>query len=306
MAMLQCANSGRKVHLEPNYLIGRSEHCLLRLDDPHVSNEHASIRWDGMLWILKDLGSLNRTYLDDAELKASTSTPIRIGSRISFGTVRQTWQLADDGGPVPMAVPEDGSEPILASDGLLPLPSAENPQYTVYRHESGAWVVDVEDGVRPVEDRSIIQLGLRRYRFSLPQPYARTTPLNGFIGSRAPDMSLEFRVSSDMETIELEACVAHSRHQFSARTHNEMLLLLARTRLDDIAAGLPTSSCGWLYQDDLCRKLGVDAERLNVDVYRVRRQFADLGLLDPAQVIERRSKTRQIRIGTAKLSERPL
>ncbi len=306
MARLQCATTGKQVYLEASYLIGRSEHCLLRLEDPHVSSEHASIRWDGAQWILKDLGSLNRTYLDEVELTPAHSAPLRKGSRVAFGSPKQAWQLTEDAGPLPMAVPEDGSAPIVATDGLLPLPSAEEPRYTVYRDHNGSWVVDAGDRVTKVEDRGSIQLGPVRYRLCLPQPYTRTTPLHGFIGARVPELTLVFRVSSDMETIELDVTGAHSHHRFSARTHNEMLLLLGRARRADTAAGLPPGSAGWLYHDDLCRKLQVDAERLNVDVYRIRRQFADLGLLDPAHIIERRPRTRQIRIGVGDISEVPL
>lgn len=303
MALLTCTKTGRRVFLEPSHLVGRSEHCLLRLDDPHVSNEHASVRWDGDCWMLKDLGSLNRTYLDGSELKPSDSVPLSRNSRIAFGSQAQTWLMEDDAGPVPMAVAENGSEPIFATDGLLPLPSPEQPLYTVYRNANGSWVVDTGDAIRAVEDRATLLVDGRSYRLSLPQPFTRTTPLEGFVGTRVPDLSLVFRVSSDRETILLEVHGAHGRHQFSARTHNEMLLVLARARLADDAAGLPPGSAGWVYQDELYRQLGVDAERLNVDVYRVRRQFADLGLLDPAQIIERRSRTRQIRIGVPKLTE---
>ncbi len=303
MAQLECEKTGRRVQLEASHLIGRSEHCLLRLDDPHVSSEHASIRWDGARWILKDLGSLNRTYLNDTELKSSDGVQLGQGSRIAFGSQRQVWLLNDDGGPVAMAVPDDGSEPIVAVDGLLPLPSPDEPHCTVYRNENGSWVADSGDGVRAVEDRTSIRFGERAYRLCLPQPFTRTTPLHGFVGACVPDLSLVFRVSSDRETIELEVLGAHTRHHFAARTHNEMLLLLARARLMDAAAGLPPGSSGWVYQDELCRNLLIDLERLNVDVYRVRRQFADLGLLDPAQIIERRARTRQIRIGVHNITE---
>ena len=303
MALLACTRTGRRVFLEPSHLVGRSEHCLLRLDDPHVSNEHASLRWDGECWMLKDLGSLNRTYLDGKELTPSDSVQISRNSRIAFGSQEQTWTVEDDTGPVPMAISEDGRTAVFASEGLLPLPSPEQPLYTVYRNANGSWVVDTGDAIRAVEDRATIKVGGTSYRLSLPQPFTRTTPLEGFVGVRVPDLSLVFRVSSDRETILLEVHGAHGRHQFSSRTHNEMLLVLARARLADDAAGLPPGSSGWIYQDELYRKLCVDAERLNVDVYRVRRQFAGLGLLDPAQIIERRSRTRQIRIGVAKLTE---
>ena len=147
MARLTCKKTGRRVFLEPSHLVGRSEHCLLRLEDPHVSNEHASVRWDGECWMLKDLGSLNRTYLDGNELKPSDSVPLSRDSRIAFGSQAQTWTMDDDAEPAPMAVAQDGADAIFATDGLLPLPSPEQPLYTVYRSANGSWVVDTGDGI---------------------------------------------------------------------------------------------------------------------------------------------------------------
>jgi hypothetical protein len=41
--------------------------------------------------------------------------------------------------------------------------------------------------------------------------------------------------------------------------------------------------------------------QLNLDVFRLRRQFAALGIVDAANIVERRPRTRQLRIGTARL-----
>jgi hypothetical protein len=40
--------------------------------------------------------------------------------------------------------------------------------------------------------------------------------------------------------------------------------------------------------------------QLNVDVFRIRKQFADKGVLDAATLVERRP--RQLRIGTGRIS----
>ena len=38
--------------------------------------------------------------------------------------------------------------------------------------------------------------------------------------------------------------------------------------------------------------------RLNIDVFRIRQMFEGIGLIDAANIIERRLRARQIRIGT--------
>jgi hypothetical protein len=86
------------------------------------------------------------------------------------------------------------------------------------------------------------------------------------------------------------------------RAHNSLLLALARRRLEDAAEGLPETSCGWMYQEDLSQEPGLEFPQLNSDVFRIRKQVAAAGVLDAANVIERRPRTRQLRIGTSRIS----
>ncbi len=46
-------------------LIGRDESCDLRLDDRRISGRHAELYRVGSLWWVRDLGSLDGTYLED-------------------------------------------------------------------------------------------------------------------------------------------------------------------------------------------------------------------------------------------------
>lgn len=303
MAYIERKGSGQRIPVESDHLVGRSHRCTLRLDDERVSNEHASIRWTGEQWLLKDLGSLNRTTVDGHELPVTTSVVLTAGAQISFGHPDQTWILADDSAPGAIAIPDDGGAAVPAIDGLLALPSADDPQVTIHRDRQGAWGIENDGATQPIADQAPIQVGGRQFRVCLPQVPTQTAPVQGFFGKRIADVSITFRVSADLEHIELEVIAGGDRHRFGARTHNEMLLILARTRKQDALQGIPSPSCGWMYQDDLCRKAAVDPARLNVDVYRIRRQFAELGLLDPASIVERRSKARQVRIGTGNLEE---
>jgi hypothetical protein len=87
-----------------------------------------------------------------------------------------------------------------------------------------------------------------------------------------------------------------------SRSHNYLLLTLARKRLEDTSNGLPETSCGWTYQEDLVAGLNVEPPALNLDVYRLRQQFGAVGVADAANIIERRPRTRQLRIGTAHIA----
>jgi hypothetical protein len=117
---------------------------------------------------------------------------------------------------------------------------------------------------------------------------------------------LRFAVSRDEEHVELVVDWPSSRRDLGSRIHNYILLTLARHRLADASAGIPGSACGWVYQDELMRELGTSGTQLNVDIFRIRKQFATLDLSESAAIVERRPRTKQLRIGVANLLVEPI
>jgi hypothetical protein len=109
------------------------------------------------------------------------------------------------------------------------------------------------------------------------------------------------RVSRDEEHVEITVNCGGNSVALGSRGHNYLLLTLARERLKDAEAGMPEPARGWMYQDTLLRALAMPTTQLNIDVFRIRKQFAALDLTDPANVIERRPRTKQIRIGVAQI-----
>jgi hypothetical protein len=117
-------------------------------------------------------------------------------------------------------------------------------------------------------------------------------------------LQLRFSVSRDEEYVHLDAARDGQPIQidFGARKSFYLLLTLARRRLQDFMNGVPETSCGWMYADELARGGLVGPEQMNVDIYRIRRLFAGHGVLDWGAIIERRTTTREIRIGTGRIS----
>ena len=95
--------------LEAHHLIGRSHRCSLQLSEPSVSGEHASLRWTGRTWVLKDLGSRYGTFVNAQPLTPGAPTEVRKGARIAFGREKHTWAMVGDGSPEVMVVPAAGS-----------------------------------------------------------------------------------------------------------------------------------------------------------------------------------------------------
>jgi hypothetical protein len=116
-------------------------------------------------------------------------------------------------------------------------------------------------------------------------------------------MTFRFSVSSDEETVGLTLVPeVGSPIVVPERAFHYPLLLLARARLRDRArAELAEGEHGWCYADSLARDLGSTPERLNVDIHRFRKQLAQLGIEQAANVVERRRLTGQLRLGVCRI-----
>jgi hypothetical protein len=91
-------------------------------------------------------------------------------------------------------------------------------------------------------------------------------------------------VSRDEEHVELRVHAGASMFDLGERAHHYLLPILARRRLGDTAEGLVETSCGWVYQEDLAHDPTRAPSELNIDVFRIRKQFAAIGVLDAAGI----------------------
>ena len=303
MASLRDLSTGRTRLLEPEHLVGRAHSCALNISERYVSAQHALLRWTGQHWELKDLGSRNGTFLNGERLKPAEEVALRRGCRIGFGKEEQLWELIDDGAPSVMVVPVDGGEPILLEGELLALPSSEDPRLTIYRSE-GSWLLEkTDESTTPITNLQTFELEGRMFRFCCVEGTTKTTLASpSSWGLEVKYLQITFSVSANEEHVQVQMSCGGKTLDMGARTHNYLLLTLARCRLQDAAAGQPDTACGWIYQDDYAHDPMMAAQQLTLDVFRIRRQFSAAGVIDAANIIERRPRTRQLRIGTGRLS----
>jgi len=300
MATLRRVSDGRTCPLEAEHVVGRSARSELILGGPRVSAQHALFRWNGESWEVKDLGSRNGTWLDGVALKPSVLEPLHPGARLRFGDESEEWLVEEASAPVVMAVALDGEGAVHAEGSLLAVPSAEQPEVTLFAGVDGSWFIEyANQAPEPIQNRDSFELGGKTWRFCCPAIVAPTQA--GAIALELRCAELTFAVSADEEYVELRARCGSQVVDFGGRSQFYMLLTLARTRLEDAARGVPESSAGWIYQDELVRALDCPEGQLNVDVFRVRKQLAAAGFVDAALAIERRAGTRQLRVGVSKL-----
>ena len=67
------------------YIVGRSRSAPIRIKDRTVSKEHALLICQGKIVLVKDLGSLNHTFINGRE---ATCGEVEVGDEVQFGAVR--------------------------------------------------------------------------------------------------------------------------------------------------------------------------------------------------------------------------
>jgi len=296
------SEQGEQCVLWADHLVGRSPDSALRLSSAAVSWRHASLRWTGRAWELQDLGSLNGTFVNGARVDAGARVTLRIGVRLRFGDEAREWTVVDLDPPEAVATALDDGARITAQDGLIALPSSEAPDVTLHRRADGVWVAEAPDRVWEPQRDEVVYAAGRGFRFEPGSAVHGTSHnLQSRLTPRA--IGLEFSVSRNEEQVDV--CIVHGtqRIHLRPRAHSYLLLVLARTRVRDQAdATLLATSHGWIEQTQLARMLATSLSQLALDIYRARRQFADAGVVDSAQIVERRAGSRELRIGVAQLS----
>lgn len=295
MALL--ANGDARVVLPAHGVIGRSSACTIRLATPRASSEHARIWYRDGAWTVRDLNSKNGTLVNGERLPPGGSRALSEGDRITFGDDSATWTLEEAAAPVAMARRLATGELIPGETRILALPSADEPRATIFEAEGRTWAIEIDGQLRAVEDGETITVGGEAFVLHLPVSPVSTVEAPA-AGPSLEDVELVFRVSRDEEAVE----VTMAGQALPPRAHHYTWLTLARARLRDRdAARLVEPQRGWLFVDDLCRMLSMDENKLNVEIYRIRKDAASLGLSSAAGMVERRRPTRQLRMGTERV-----
>lgn len=296
MAELREAEGSRSCLLMTEHLVGRGPQCALRLAAGYVSSQHALIRWDGRSWQVLDRGSRNGTQLNGEALEPGRAYRLTKGSVLTFGHPQERWTLADAGEPEVMVVALDTGETQAGSQGIIGLPPTPEPECTLYQAGDGSWQLETLDGaVLPINDGDTFQVSGRMYRFS--QPISSDLTEAPESAARAEPPLLHFLVSSDEDFVELTLHYGNRSVALGSRAHNYLLLTLARHRLAEQALDTPAASCGWMDKEVLADGLRVTPQQVDGEIFRIRKHFLQHGILESSNVIERRARTKLIRIG---------
>lgn len=291
VARLQSNADDTPWHLGPEEVLGRSRQCSLRVEAHDVSSVHAVLRHDGR-WRIRDASSLNGTFVDGARLEPGQEVVLAEGSTVQLGA-HTLFTLTDASPPRPHYIDEAGKQVLGSSDFL----TLQADTAWVHASPDGTWWLEDAQGRRPVHDGDVVPLADRATTVTLRLPVDVTPTHHDGAHFDVADIRAHFTVSSDEEHVQLRLSVGQRSWTLPSRAHHYTLLVLARQRLADRAAGLPRRQQGWLDREQLLSLLGARDNLLHTHLYRARRELADLGFLRVNEVVERRLDAGQLRLG---------
>ncbi len=286
--------------------VGRDPDNDLIVADSDISRQHA-IFWlaEGVVW-LRDVASRNGTRVDGELLVGARpiddSNEILLGDAVHLRTLDAPPVPESTSGPVAMAelrpagirvaIPQaDGPE-----GGVL-LPGSEGAR--AWRDDDGAVLVDLPgQGLRELSQGAHLTIGDQVLRLV-------GAPGAGLVTIGASDGMWPYRVAVSLGGAGGAAAVVtdldgQEQAQITAETRVNLLFLLARNLLDDMAANLPPAQRGWVADEDAIvgvwgkRGQEMDLNSLHVLVYRVRQELANAGL--EGDCIEKRRGGLRLRV----------
>jgi hypothetical protein len=309
MAVLQSPESSEPVFLSARHMVGRSPGADTEVTSRAVSGEHAVFLWTGARWELRDLGSRNGTWVGERQLGPGETAALAADDEIAFGDPGERWILRSDREPT-VAAWTTG----VVSEGegrLLALPDEADPQVVIELDAAHGWQLLRDGESSPVQHGDEVVIGDVAWRICIPpvlSPVPMTAELReiSITQDTIRRAELDFGVSSDEEYTELRVTVGPRAVTLPPRVHHYMLLELARRRLADAADGVVEAEQGWVYTSDLRRDLRITANQYYVMSHRLRREVEELGIVDATRLIEKRTTSRQVRIGATRLNVRSL
>src|SRR5215212_2515528 len=84
------AVDGKSFTLDDFVVVGRGDDATLRLSDPEVSRQHATLRREGANYWVVDLGSANGSYVNEQAL--TVPRMLQDGDRIQFGNTKLLFE----------------------------------------------------------------------------------------------------------------------------------------------------------------------------------------------------------------------
>ena len=296
MAKITNTHTKEQVTLLSQHIFGRHPNSSNTvLINPNTSRMHATILWDGEVWLLQDSSS-NGTFVNGKPVLKDAKYQLNTGDKINFASLSgDTWHIDDIAEPNSLLIPVTPGLPIVELQELAVLPSEDAPENTLYITASGDWVCESDAGTSVLKSGDLVGNSENTWRFLEAASSVKTLQVEVESQDMPEHIKVQFDVSQNEEHVSVQLMSGRQEYDLGERNHHYLLLLLARKRLQDQAEGLLTAEQGWVDKQVLSKMLGQNENHINIQIYRLRKQLLNNlpKSLSLPQIIERR--TREIR-----------
>jgi len=289
------------------------QHCLLQshhsfgrlncsvntfISNPYISKIHAFIEWSGEHWLIRDVSS-NGTWLNGNKLAGDQVTVLNEGDVITFASKSgYAFEVLDVKPPCDCLIPIEHSSEAIKLE-YLHLFSGESPHNIVlsYNNQTYSWWQEIlSDNLDEsaeffeLNDREYINIDGLTWQLQVNRTLDDTQQLRPTVAS-LDDLTFVFKTSLDEETTQVSLQSNDQNIDLLVRSHHYLTLNLARQRGKDIQSHVDESEQGWVYAEMLAKEMGLDACHLNIQIYRIRKQFVDAlnNCCDTNNIIERKA-----------------
>jgi hypothetical protein len=289
----------------PIHLGRHLDNTVVLLDDD-VSGHHAVVSGgpDGVR--IADLRSTNGTWVNGERLAGEgtlrTGDEVRLGQscvlrvRGAPGVRSRLLVLADlTAGtvhPLTEARVHIGSAPGCVAQ----IPGAPPRAATLTVDPDEVWLDGEEDG-RPIELGEIFEVGGHQLRVDPAPPRAVSTLSLDLVPPRNPYVLAAALDGPGGPAASLRDPTTGRTHVVAGETRATLLYVLGRRRVDDLEAGIPDETAGWMDDEDVLvavwgrASLRQAASTYSVLLHRLRREV-DAGGFDASFLEKRRGATR--------------
>ncbi|GAA5524899.1 hypothetical protein Maes01_01458 [Microbulbifer aestuariivivens] len=307
MACLQNPDTDQSHYLLAHHTIGRRQGAAdTRIASAEISGIHAAIQWTGTHWNIRDL-SRNGTWLNGQQLVPARNYPLQLGDKLSFGRASNpAWSVENLDPPANLLIDlRSGKACKLEQYNLLP--NEEEPVASLhFNPASGQWLFELSGHNGAAENTTVVKHGQRldcgphSWQLFLANNEKATSEV-ALNQLSIADFRLRFSVSHHEEHVQLRIAHGEIDIDLAARSHNCLLVYLARARIRDMARGADADTQGWVPIQVATRELGITVNHLNTQIFRARKQIGEAlpDAVDISNLLERRSW--EIRLGCREL-----
>lgn len=277
MAILKHIASGNQVFLNARHVFGRNgQSSNTHIVEKDVSQSHATIFWQGDSWYLQD-HSRNGTMYKGNHVHRATQR-LSKGDLIQFGKGESTrYEMIDASSPTSYLRLRKTNR-ILELRDVHFLPNEEDPEVSVLYGPQQSWVYERNGETFPLTNGEIIAIDIEEWLFVDNEPLDITVDYGESVSSAYFLLDL----SLDEEQIGVKIVQSDREMDLGFRSHNYLVLALARARLADHQQGIEYDHQGWISVEALIEDVSkemlkeVDEHYLNLLIFRLRKQLREL------------------------------